>query len=105
MKAVEYLKNIIAFSTCDGIECDECKRRFNVTECPIEDFGLDIRVVLGKAFLEKLNVGPVDLGELEEPNVDELLRLVNEITETYMPEEKPLRRVEPIRFDDIEMPF
>ena len=55
--------------------------------------------------MEKLNVGPVDLGELEELNVDELLKLVSEITESYDPDEIRRQRIETFRTDDIEMPF
>ena len=105
MKAVEYLKKLIAFSACDGVECTDCKRRFGATECPIDDFVLSTRTDLGKVFMEKLNVGPVDLGELEELNVDELLKLVSEITESYDPDEIRRQRIETFRTDDIEMPF
>ncbi len=105
MKAVEYLKKLIGFSICDIISCAECKEQLGVTECPIDDFQPRVRVDLGKVFAEKLALGPVDLGELEELNVDELLRLVTEITENYVPNEEQPRRTEHVRFDDIEMPF
>ena len=113
MDAIEYLKKIVANSICDCADCTECKSLFNAEECPARDFNSDERMSLARVFAEKLNVGPVDLGELKDLNVDDLLKLVTEVTESYMPTEEPQREVhddEPFAghvriVDEVEMPF
>ena len=94
MDTIEYLKKLVANSICDCVDCTQCKSLFNAEECPAEDFNPDKRISLARGFAEKLNVGPVDLGELKDLNVDDLLKLVTEVTESYTPKEEPPQEVQ-----------
>lgn len=112
MDAMNLLKMTLARATCDDMGCDDCKELFNTTECPCEEFDRDTRVNFAKSLLDKLNIGPVDLGELEDMKVDDLLKVINEsmvsreegnVDEPAMLEDHPVdyRAIA----EEIEMPF
>ena len=108
MDALNLLKMTLARATCDDMGCDDCKELFNTTECPCEEFDRDTRVNFAKSLLEKLNIGPVDLGDLEDMKVDDLLKVINEsmvrnVDEPAMLEDHPVdyRAIA----EEIEMPF
>ena len=120
MDAVNLLKMTLARSICDDMDCEECKECFNTEECPTSDFDYDTRVDFVKSLVHKLNIGPVDLGELEEMNVDDLLKIVNEVgsyreeqlgnvDEPTMLEDYPVQPIPTIDYtaiaEEIEMPF
>ncbi len=114
MDALNLLKMTLARATCDDFDCENCKELFNTTECPCEDFDYDTRMSFVKALVNRLNLGPADLGDLEDMKVEDLLKVIDEamvnrkeqlgnVDEPEMLEDHPVdyRAIA----EEIEMPF
>lgn len=112
MDAMNLLKMILARAICDDMNCEDCKELFNTTDCPTAELDYDTRVDFVKSLLEKLNIGQTDLGKLDDINIDDLLKLVNEAAvsrEEGNVDEPAILEDHPVDYraiaEEIEMPF
>jgi len=112
MDTMNLLRMTLARAICDDMDCEDCKECFNVEECPCNEFDHDTRVNFVKALVDRLNIGPVDLGDLEDMKVEDLLKVIDEaminreagnVDEPAMLEDYPVdyRAIA----EEIEMPF
>ncbi len=90
MNPVDILKSILAHYVCDSIRCDDCKRLFDMDSCPSDRFDYDTRCDFAKELAKVLQNGSVDLGEIQDLQVDDLLRVVQDAYEEYIKPRGPL---------------
>ena len=112
MDALNLLKMTLARAICDDMDCENCKELFKTEECPTSEFDYDTRVGFVKSLLNRLNLGPVDLGDLEDMKVEDLLKVINESManrEEGNADEPAMLEDHPVDYrtiaEEIEMPF